>query len=374
MFYKPDCLRKTFTGLLTALLGVALNACINQANPSVGSYAVGKVGFVTGFPRGIEIKGTQIELTPEAYGSKWIACIVDTTLILEDSDGVNGYFQAYSTGSHMFLGSFINKGRGPGEYPYSPKLLPTEQPGMVCLADSYTGETVYKHLDSLLKSGYASAMTKAASKVFGYMGISSLRYIDGSIRIVAQSYFSPNNKAIFLYGIFNDTVKLREVQIFNFTTTDGNATGLDAIAVSAAYSPISKKLFCAFGHFNQINVYSLSGDPEFTICVSKEKKLYTQQDFNNTSRVTRRYFYEGAVCSDKYLFALYYDLPAVDYEMNKEAFPVIQVFTVEGKPVAELRVKEKLTDIEFDPVHNRLYGFTGNEELLYYDLNGIGLK
>lgn len=358
--------------LLMTMLGIAVSAC--NSIPSGTTYEVGKIKYVSSFPEQIELKGEKMILDPQSYGSGWIGCISDTALILVNPSGTNCYFHAYSTISHEYIGSCIRKGRGPGEYPYSPNLLPTEQPGIVCLADSYTGETIYKNLDSLIKCGYASTIKKTSSKVFSRMGISSLQYIDGSIRIVAQSYFSPNNKAVFLYGIFKDTVRLREIKMFDFTNTDGNATGLDAIAVSAAYSPVSKKLFCAFGHFNQINVYSLSGDTDFTICVSKEKKLYTQQDFDNTSRITRRYFYDSAVCSDKYLFALYYDLPAVEYKMNKEAFPVIQVFTVEGKPVAELRVKEKLTDIEFDPVHNRLYGFTGNEELLYYDLNGIGLK
>lgn len=351
------------------LIAMFISACSSKTDGT--TYEVGKVKYVLSFPEQIEMKGKEINLVPQSYGSGWIGCIMDTTLILVNPDGTNGYLHAYSTNKHEYLSSFVKKGRGPGEYPNFPRSLSTELSNMLCLADSYTGETVYKNLDSLIKFGSAAASPRAPSNVYD-KGFSSLEYIDGSIRVLKRVCFSPNKKAILSYDVFHDTTMLREIGIFDFT--DSKNMGLDATGICTAYSPVNKKLFGAFCHFNQINVYSLSGDTEFTICVSKEKKLYSQQDFDNTSRVTKRYFYDSAVCSDKYLFALYYDLPAVDYEMNNEAFPVIQVFTIDGKPVAELLVKEKLSDIEFDPVHNRLYGFTGNEELLYYDLNGIGLK
>ena len=205
----------------------------------------------------MDLKGREIELAPPSYGCAWIRGVVDTTVILVDADGTNGYFHAYSTHGNKYAGSFVTRGRGPGEY---------------------------------------------------------------------------------------------------------------------AVSPNGEKIFCALCHFNQINVYSLSGEKDFTICVSKERRLYSQEELDNTSRITRRYFYDGAVCSENYLFALYYNLPAIKHETEQNVFPVIQVFTFNGEPVAELAVRERLSDIAFDRVHNRIYGFTRDGRLLYYDLSGVGLN
>lgn len=347
---------------------MAVFSCKSKDNSTL---SVGEIKYVTAFPKKIEIKAVPVELGEKGMGTNWIANIIDTTLILNRHGGPV-YFEAYSTNTHRHTGSFINKGRGPGEYPESPKILSSNDSLLnLCITDTYSGEIKFTTLHSLTEHDTTCRSKYAPKGAPG--GINQLLFINDTLKIY-------NNKKIVMgksgpqleskLSIYNDTALLRTIPLFDFSHRN-KIPDTRILGASISVSFNSQILFCAFSAFNQINVYSLSGGENFTICFSPEKELYTLAKVENQSRFSFKEFYSSSTCSDTYLFALYYGYGRYKMEVEKSVFPVIQVFTNNGTPVAELPLKEKLQSIKYDPLHHRLYGMTSEEALFYYELNGI---
>lgn len=347
---------------------MAVFSCKTKDNTTL---SVGEVKYVTAFPKKIEIKAVPVELGEKGMGTDWIANIMDTTLILNRHGGPV-YFEAYSTNTHRHTGSFINKGRGPGEYPESPKILNSNDSLFnLCITDTYSGEIKFTTLNSLIEYDTTGLRKYAPKGAPG--GINQLLFINDTLKIY-------NNKGIVMgksgpqleskLSIYNDTTLLRNIPLFDFSHRK-KIPDTRILGTSISVSFNSQILFCAFSAFNQINVYSLSGGENFTICFSPEKELYTLAKVEGQSRFSFKEFYSSSTCSDKYLFALYYGYGRYKMEVEKSVFPVIQVFANNGTPVAELSLKEKLQSIKYDPLHHRLYGMTPEETLFYYELNGI---
>lgn len=357
----------TYTTVGLVCITVVLS-CKPQNNSKI---SVGEIKYVTAFPEKTELQATPIELGEKGMGTNWIASIIDTSLILTRHGGPV-YFEAYSTNTHQHIGSFINQGRGPKEYPETPELLSSNDSSLnICIADAYSGKIQLTTLHNLIKNDTFYQNKYAPKAIPG--GINQLLLINDDTKIysykgIVMGRLGPQLESHL--SIYKDTTLIQNISLFDFSDRK-EMPDTRILTTSISVSPDEKTLFCAFSAFNQINVYSLSGGENFTICYSPEKELYTIGKVERQSRFAFKEFYSGATCSDQYLFALYYGAGRYKMEVEKSVYPVIHVFRHDGTPVTEIVLKEKLNSIQYDKLHNHLYGMTSEEELFYYDLTNI---
>ncbi|MEG0519318.1 MAG: hypothetical protein RR555_10710 [Bacteroidales bacterium] len=360
---------KILTYIAISLVGImAISSCKSEDGTML---SVGEIKYVTAFPKKTELKATPIELGEKGMGTNWIVNIIDTSLILTRHSGPV-YFEAYSTNTHLHIGSFINQGRGPEEYPAAPRILDSRDSLFkFCITDTYSGAIKFTTLHNLITQDTVYRQKYAPKARPG--GANQLIFINNGLKIYNYMGIVMGRLGAHLESklyIYKDSSLIQNISLFDFSDRE-EMPETRVLNTRISVSPKSNVLFCSFGAFNQINVYSLAGGENFTICYSPEKELYTLGKVEGQSRFSFKEFYRGATCSDQYLFALYYGYGRYKMEVEKSVYPVIHVFRHDGTPVTEFVLKEKLNSIQYDKLHNRLYGMTDGEEVFSYELGNV---
>lgn len=296
----------------------------------------------------------------EVLHAYWMQIVEDSILVLrvQPSHDDPYFFKAYSTKTFEFMGSFIQKGRGPGEM-LSPHVVKS----------AAGGKTLYVNDNSVGKA-YGIDVRKAIGNVKEYeyeyeMPIGILDWIPATdttqmlIQEDRNGYamrFQTNDgkeiKALYPYKAFRGMDKVTYLSML--TGNDGNGG----------------KLVSAMVSFPQITIIDAESHELKSIAVDKQYKNW-KTVLNSQLGPESIQYYSGLSTTQDYIFATYLDVPIKNMAEDGHGSS-IHVFDWDGNFLYDIRVKESIEEIVFENDSKCLYCIEKSEDkIIRYDLSQL---
>lgn len=178
------------------------------------------------------------------------------------------------------------------------------------------------------------------------------------------------NRHLYLNNVLTENEildKLNEIRI--------EAPDLDhnTLVRHTAYRKFDKRIIEAYGKFNLINIYTLDGDFQKSICVGE--KLDNLRDIESMpydDRPSSTYtFLKGY---DKYIAATYLSQTIRDLLEKKPTFAEIHIFDWDGNPLCRIKFDKRFTSFHIDPEKGALAGMDVDGKMFFYDIDLSFLK
>lgn len=284
--------------------------------------------------------------------------LINDTLLIAQNKAVSGevnHFKIFSTKTHECLGSFIPKGRGPGEM-LSPRIV--------------KGECNDRHLDIVDDRNQL-------------VSIDIQRTIDSSMAIVSRikgfrentidfmpltdSLFftqcSENNEFVF-HTVDSDGKSVNDFNPFHGLDPEQFATTLSCI-IAGQYEKKKVAVFMLF--FPQFFIMDGSCGDMDSFAVNHDwrewESILKSQITPNTVQ-----YYGGVVSSEKYIFASFWNR-TLKQLIEGAASTLIHIYDWAGTFLFEVRVKGDITNMTFDDKNKILYCVDKSSgRIVYYDL------
>lgn len=325
----------------------------------------GNVEYVKEFPVNIELSQPQ-RIEMEALNVTGFQ-VLDTLMALKvKGDG----FLAFSTMKNpKVLGRFLNVGNSEEELIFPPDLATGfvfYQLGDTLLADVFDqqkGRILTMDVNQSLKTG--KLVLKSISKGLANNDFNVVRLTDGR-------YFVKE----LLNGDTQQTRMIRDLKTGkNFTpkilarlNTASVVPGED-FNILSTITKVSKDdriIEMPIG-LNYINIYKIDGSFAKTICVGD--KLDDIDEIMNTDRWNRLYTFSNISVFDKCFGVVQINEEEKSYQSKREKLPSILLFSLEGKPLASIKMKRHITSFDIDFKNGYLYTLDNQtEEFLKYKI------
>lgn len=178
------------------------------------------------------------------------------------------------------------------------------------------------------------------------------------------------NRHLYLNNVLTENEildKLNEIRI--------EAPDLDhnTLVRHTAYRKFDKRIIEAYGKFNLINIYTLDGDFQKSICVGE--KLDNLRDIESMpydDRPSSTYtFLKGY---DKYIAATYLSQTIRDLLERKQTLAEIHIFDWDGNPLCRIKFDKRFTSFHIDPEKGALAGMDVDGKMFFYDIDLSFLK
>ena len=290
-----------------------------------------------------------------------IKIVNDTVLVLMDqANDINPYhFKAYSTDTFEYLGSFIRKGRGPGEMlsPYVMRTNPDEK--YLTLRDNSVSQVFVVDVEKSVKSQETSVLFNSdlPSGTF-------------------DCFILPDSMQ------FRSQIENKEI-IFRIIDKDGNEAetfspykGIDGERYMTYFSDIlvsnwkNGKVAEAMIFFPQINIFDTENGTLKSVAVDKYYRKWKLVMSKMIGPDSRQY-YVGASSSQDYIFAAYKNVTLAELMKGGQGTS-IHVFDWEGTFLYDIRVKEDIECMAFDSRTEYLYCIERSERnIVRYDLSEL---
>jgi len=285
--------------------------------------------------------------------------IVNDTILVIQGGGEEEMFKAYSTKSFSCLGTFMSRGRGPGEMlsPHIVKSLGENK--SLCINDNSLRQAVFADV-----LGSISEKKLVPFHMFE-LPHTSLDWIP--IGSSGQFNMCIEDNEIIEHVCDNKGEVQKKLQIFHDYPADKYATKLSSILTSNGENGMIAEFMICLPQINLIN--AVSGEIKVVV-VDKCHKNW-KQILDEPFSLNSLQFYAGATCSQDYLFASYWNEPLGE-TMNGEHGASIHIFDWEGKFLYDLKVREDISDMAFDDNTKYLYCIERTKDrIVRYDLSGL---
>ncbi len=363
-------MKKFRTVLLIVILGVAtmtLNNC--RRNPGIEeTMAFSNVEYVKEFPVEIEAEcSKEVDLGEDLL----CAFTVCDSLMLCSTNESQKYIKVMSWPGMRPLKEFINKGNGP--YELTSNLLYFEENVEKEGDDIYI--YFYDQKKSIVKVNVSKSLkqeTLAGEEVFkvvigdpfifyGFIVLEDDGFIiskieNGGKRI--NRYLYRNN------GPTENEVlnRLNEIQI------EASSIDFNVLGRHTAYHRPDKRIVEAYSNLNLINIYTLDGEFQKSICVGK--KLDNLRDIESmpyNDRPSSRYIFLKGY--EYYFAATYGFLTYKDLIDGKRANSEIHIFDWSGNPLCRIKLDRPFTTFHIDRDQNALVGMDVYGKMFFYDID-----
>lgn len=362
-------MKKIYWGFF--LCGLLWSCCKNE------DYFAGKVAMIDGFEKEYTLSGEEIKLDGVYTG---YMSVYDSLLLFCSSQFGDYLLYTYNLNNGKPLKSLFKVGRGPNEFM---DITHTEQYVNEddCIKLWIYDETKSHMLVNLTRSLQLSSDSlvidsiipvEAKKVVKSYLGF--LFVLDESRFIVKKPceklYYNdpkyiPGNYTLYSHSLDNplQIYTLFDKPVINPIHKFPNVF----YASNDRIKPDKSKIAMAMHQVAQINIldvitgelegFRLKGTPGFD---------YLKGDPENF----RTYYWKLNV-DDRYIYAIYEDVPSYGSHEKDRTNTVIHVFDWDGNPVCKFILPEVLGQITLDPVTGYLYGKTYLEEIFRYDLRAL---
>lgn len=325
----------------------------------------GNVEYVKEFPVNIELSQPQ-RIEMEALNVTGFQ-VLDTLMALKvKGDG----FLAFSTMKNpKVLGRFLNVGNSEEEFVFPPDLATGfvfYQLGDTLLADVFDqqkGRILTMNVNLSLKT--RKLALKSISKGLANNDFNVVRLTDGryfikelsngdtqQTRMIRDLKTGKNSTPKILARL--NTASVVPGEDFNILSTITKVSKDDRIIEM----PIG---------LNYINIYKIDGSFAQTVCVGD--KLDDIDEIMNTDRWNRLYTFSNISVFDKCFGVVQINEEEKSYQSKREKLPSILLFSLEGKPLASIKMKRHITSFDIDFKNGYLYTLDNQtEEFLKYKI------
>lgn len=296
--------------------------------------------------------------------------IIDSILIALTQDPM-GLWALYSLPNHEKIGRFILQGNGPLEFIQAPSLSKVtfyKKNGsrIASLLDFQKGRVFEMNLTETIRNGELD-MTMLTDEIprhpFDFVLLDSAFYFCREINKgqTRQNRFLLKDGKRIVPETFK---KLNRAQV----TPEGD---FNILSTLTKCNPERTLLVEMPIGLNQINIYSVDGSFGKTICVGK--KLDNIDDIENTPKEDRMYYtYSDVRVFDDFFGAVSINETNKSYRENRKKHPEIQLFRLDGEPIALLKFDTFFNAFDIDMINGYLYTFDPNsEEMNRYDIKHI---
>lgn len=283
--------------------------------------------------------------------------------------GENGIITCMSLNSSNVLGRFLNIGNSQDEIIFPSSLS--------------TGINIYNYQDSIyidILDGQKGRMLTAnvtESLIKDKFAVKNISHKLSNNCFITQRL---NNGLYFIREITNgDTQQTRMIR--NLKTGKNSTPNTLAHLNTASVAPgedfniistITKvgkgdRIFEVPIGLNYINIYNIDGSFAKTVCVGD--KLDDIDEIMNTDRWNRLYTFSDIRVFDNCFGVVQINEEEKSYQTKREKLPSILLFSLEGKPLANIKMKRHITSFDIDVKNGYLYTLDDQtEEFLKYKI------
>lgn len=347
------------TKILPACVAVLM---VYSCSPDpAANMAFDDVVCVTSFPEVIDLdNGKEIDI--EKMGILDI-CVHDT-LMFVSAPHADGLVTVYSLPEFREKGNIFHKGNGPGELLSAPffNSIDIVGKGRDAMALLYDGKGHLLGWNILESTGDPEIGVVKDSIP---MGTFYSRYVNDST-FLCRIINSGRDGQIRYLDVNGRKVVTPSMERLNKAAIPVKGDGylFNILSSFAGYDPAHGMVVEASLMLNTINMYTLDGKFEKTICIGKRlddvEEVFNAGFEGLTTAFTRLVLYPD-------FFAAMYS-GAKEYAMGNEQvhmLPEIYLFDWNGNPVAEIRLPDEAQTFELDLRNNRIYTLDRESEKIH---------
>ena len=139
--------------------------------------------------------------------------------------------------------------------------------------------------------------------------------------------------------------------------------GYNMLFGSAAYNRDKKLVIETSAIMNTIQLYSLDGQIERTICIGKKPDNIHEIEKMSEAKVPVTFM--SLRSYDQCFAVIYFGTTEFDFQMRGDTKPYILVFDLDGGLLSCLKVPERITAFDIDWKEKVVYGVDSGKEKLY---------
>lgn len=298
---------------------------------------------------------------PEVLHCVDIQIVKDTILILQNQVGAvdSSHFKAYSTRTFRHLGSFIRKGRGPGEL-VSPHIARTSSDEeYLSISDNATGLSWWIDVPESIKSGQTKVVqtTNLPVNTVDWVPLSELSQLTLNLEDneLVSRIIDQDGNALRTFHPYRGIDAERCMTHLSCMLTNNGRTG--TVAMGMVFFP-------------QITFIDTDSGEHRSIAVDKDWRNWKQVLSSMLDKDSIEY-YAGITSTPDCIFATYWGVP-IGKTLEGGHGSSIHVFDWKGHFLYEIRVKEEIGHLAFDKDSACLYCIDQSEDrIVRYDLSGL---
>ena len=349
------------------LLLLAFSSCSHEKREANKRFMTfDDVEYVTSFPKTIELSSPQ-KVGVDILSLNGFSIQDSYLMILAKGDG---FFAICSKDNDATLGRFLNVGHSEEEFLYPPTME--------------TGFTFYHEGDSLFADVFDNQkgriLTVDVQKSIANKKL-SLRSIKKGLSTDVFTVFRLPDGKYFVKELSNgDTQQIRMVRDLKTgkNTTPAVLNRLNDASIKqnedfnilSTVTKMSKdgRIIEMPVGLNYLNVYKLDGSFAKTICVGD--KLDDIDDIMDKSRWSRLYTFSDVRVFDNFFGVVQINEEEKLFQSKRTKLPSILLFSLDGKPLAEIKMKRQITSFDIDMQKGCLYTFDSESgEFLRYNFS-----
>ncbi len=358
--------RKIFFCFVSAFL---LISCGDNSprTPNERFMTTSNIEYIDKFPKQINLS------TPETIDTKLIGMrgfkIVDSLMVFS-VQGNDGLLAFYSKDDMKPLGRFLNVGNSKEEVLYGPTLSTSvnfyrnADSLYVDVFDGQKGRMLTFNVDESLqkKQGILKSENKSLSNnVFNIARLPDGKYFikeldDKETRQTRAIMDLKSGKTTCppIMKRLNES-SIKEGEDFNILST---ITAVDK-GGRIIEMPIG---------LNYLNLYNPDGSFAKTVCIGEE--LDDIDEIISTNKAKRKYTFSDVRVFDTFFGVVYINEMESIYQTKSIKIPSILLFTLDGKPMAEIKLKRQATSFDIDMNNHFLYTYDSKtQELSRYKIS-----
>lgn len=316
----------------------------------------GKNILIKEFPQESKLIGEKLEINSIGINNIYV---VDTFFICFKANGLDDFFDIYSTNTYQSLGKYLSPGRGPNEY----------------LNAIFNGQSFQDSLNTYMwiKDGALMKFTlfNLTQSVKQHKTIiDSCIYLSsnciGDNFIIKDTLISivnfSSNHMLSSYDLQKDTLLEQPIIMFHdpFENTKEYIFGM-----SVKLRPDQQKFVSNMANFNQITIFS----PKFTniTTLSIYEPTVSIKKISLTPDIERIRYYSSLIVTDSSIYTLYINQPTSIWREHNNRVE-IQQFDWNGTPIQKFIIPDDIIYFTLDQKHKYIYGLKDNEEIYKYDI------
>jgi hypothetical protein len=354
-------MKKTIFIFITLL---CLSSCSSSHKPS-SFMAFENIAYIDKFPLTYSLSNEEA-INWNVIGMKKFR-IYDSLLVVSTTDR-DGFWSFYNINDLSFKGKFIKAGQGPNEFSMAPDIRTSrfyteDNMLFIDIYDFQTGKIYKMNANQSLRKNELDISIKKDSLpsfIFDFAVIKDNLYYCREI--------NKDQTQQIRYLRFNGKKEIPNTfKILNQAFVE-KGEDFNLLSTITKESPKGDRIVEAPIYLHQINIYSSDGKWGKTICVGKADDIGDLEDKISWTRI----YTHGGVCTyDKFFGVLFVNEDIRTMQTKRKTLPTIQLFTWDGKPLAELKLNRFVSTFDIDLTNGYLYALDIEDVLYKYDIRNI---
>lgn len=305
------------------------------------------------FENSYSIKGEKTELNPMGVSGIYV---LDSFLI-NNIDGADYFLSVYNLNDGSFVGNYLRKGRGVGEFiSASFRNQYDSSPAGRSIYIKSNQDFYSLDFDQLILHDTLCFNQKIAIPLLGFScfcGVNDL--------LISKVYDIENQR--FFMGFYDSLGKKKQEILLFEDVVNSRVNQLNSIDIIKSDK---SKIVMAMVMFNQINIIDLVDYSKKAITISNKNTWVSEEELDMDEPVL---YYSAITADDNYIYALYSNQKIRSFR-KEEVNSSIHVFDWQGFPIAQLIPDQCIYSLAIDK-NNTLWGLTLNEEIFKFELPNL---